>query len=126
MTESSPETTAPNETGDPLCLNCLQPHPPNAHWCESCGFPLGDTAAIDPLKEIYSRVWLLRKATSEKSSFIMLVGSWIVLSPTFFVYLYHLAGPNTGWFERIGSVFVVYVSGWYLHRITRNFLRNRS
>ncbi len=63
------------------CLSCLAPNNWSIDFCENCGSPIGMTSTLDPLKTIQAEGFLLRKATSERPKFIVLLGIWLLFLP---------------------------------------------
>lgn len=74
-----------------VCHSCCQLNPPAAHFCPHCSVPLGDTAAIDPIKRIYAQGEMFRGIANRKhpekwiiAGTLLITSQWL-LAPTHFL-----------------------------------------
>jgi len=49
------------KTAVPLCVNCLSPRSDYRRFCQNCGHPTGDFAALDPYQQLFLVGDVLRK-----------------------------------------------------------------
>ncbi len=78
---SEPETSS-QATGESsekqLCVSCLCPNEPEAHFCAKCGAPLTSYAATGPFESLFAEGHVYRQATERPRRFIVVLGIWII------------------------------------------------
>jgi len=61
-----------------LCISCLAPNEPLAHFCAKCGAPLSSYASTGFLESAYSEGVVYRAAAERPRKFIVVLGIWII------------------------------------------------
>jgi hypothetical protein len=114
---------------DLVCPNCGEPNSPDTDFCESCGVPLGNMAATDPVKSIRSAAWAYRRIFSGPPSSLILVGVWVMLGPWLpvvpLIMAYQIANDASlgigGLLELSLEFLWLVLCGLLLYRITTNY-----
>ncbi len=110
-----------------LCSACLEGNPPGEHFCRKCGAPLSSYATTAPLEQIYSLGWMYRRALSQPTRPIVLLGIWLIIGPIFLWAVRHIVWPDGRfWPNAIIAVFWTGLSGAILYRITKNYVVERN
>lgn len=126
------ETEEENANGERmLCPNCMTENLPVRDFCESCGCPIGPFVNVDPLKSIYSRGWLYRKAVSERVPGIAVWGMWLIFGSALLAVL--IQAVAEGWDLFLGEPLwlhflyapVLFVYIMLLYRVTKNYVAFR-
>lgn len=80
------EATQLDEALDqPLCPHCLAEISPRDHFCPKCNGPISSHALIDPLGSIYATAHGYSNAMRGRPRWIVLIGVWLLLGPSFLV-----------------------------------------
>ncbi len=78
---SEPEQT-PQQPADSdekqLCVSCMFPNEPAAHFCAKCGAPLTSYAATGPFEHLFAEGHAYRQAAERPRSFIVVLGIWLI------------------------------------------------
>jgi ribosomal protein L40E len=61
-----------------LCVKCLAPNDPNAHFCEKCGTQLSSYAAIGPYEAVFSEAGIYRAAAEGPHNLLVMLGIWVI------------------------------------------------
>jgi hypothetical protein len=72
------ESSEPNEKK--LCVSCMFANETDVHFCAKCGAPMTSYAATGPLEHILAEGHVYRQAAERPSSFIVVLGIWIIFS----------------------------------------------
>jgi len=65
-----------------ICTSCLHPNDPDAKYCQSCGAPIGPTAAWGPWEQTQAEGFAIRQATTtERPRLILVFGIWLIFFP---------------------------------------------
>jgi hypothetical protein len=75
----NPESEADDQKA--LCLQCLHPNDPEAHFCEKCGAPCDSYAATAPFEQIFAQGHAFRNATNGRPRPIVVIGIWLICLP---------------------------------------------
>jgi len=78
---SEPETLSqgPGEPDEKqLCVSCLFPNEPLAHFCAKCGAPITSYAATGPFESIFAEGHVYRQAVERPRSFVVVLGVWLL------------------------------------------------
>lgn len=114
-----------------ICPSCLTTNAAFASFCDSCGAPVGTTAALDPIQSINTQGFLFRKALEGRPKPIVLAGLWLIFFPALVGSIYAATQfilNRTGLADFVFFwVFVgfAYVAFGILYRVTRNYLTAR-
>src|SRR5438128_3538672 len=78
---SEPETPS-QASGEPdekqLCISCMFPNEPSAHFCSKCGAPMSSYAATGPFESLFAEGHVYRQAAERPRSFVVVLGIWII------------------------------------------------
>ena len=61
-----------------LCVNCMFPNEPLAHFCAKCGAPMSSYAATGPFESLFAEGHVYRQAAERPRSFVVVLGVWIL------------------------------------------------
>jgi hypothetical protein len=75
---SDHSTEEPDATEQELCVQCLQPNTPGAHFCQKCGAPLTAYAATGPFESLFAEGTACRRAAEQPQRLIVVVGVWLI------------------------------------------------
>jgi len=64
-----------------LCISCLAPNEPEAHFCKKCGAPLDSYSATAPFERTLAQGYAFRAAVTGKPRLIVVIGMWILFFP---------------------------------------------
>jgi hypothetical protein len=86
----------------PVCFKCLEPVPPLATLCPTCGAPVSDHAMLLPFESAVQEGRLLGEASVFRAPSIgIVIGVWLVTLPTLgSIALYASAFFSPDWGER--------------------------
>ena len=117
-----------------LCTSCLHPNDPDAKYCQSCGAPIGSTAAWGPWEQTQAQGFAIRQATTtERPRLILVLGIWLIFFPLWIVSALLLCTTvqDTEW-ELGDWVSMVVILGFLalstalLYRSTANYRKHKS
>ena len=117
-----------------LCTSCLHPNDPGAKYCQSCGAPLGPTAAWGPWEQTQAEGFAIRQATTtERPRLILVLGIWLIFFPILIgsALLLCMTVKDTGW-EVGDKVTMVICLGFLvlstalLYRSTANYRKHKT
>jgi hypothetical protein len=78
-TEPEQSSEKPSEMEEKqLCVSCVFPNDPEAHFCGKCGAPLSSYAATGPFERIFAEGHLYRQAAERPRRLIVVVGIWMI------------------------------------------------
>jgi len=117
-----------------LCTSCLHPNDPDAKYCQSCGAPIGSTAAWGPWEQTQAQGFAIRQATTtERPRLILVLGIWLIFFPMWIVSALLLCTTvqDTDWEVGDGVSMVIYLSFLVLstallYRSTANYRKHKS
>jgi hypothetical protein len=80
MSSESEKPTEPRtESGEKqLCVSCMVPNEPEAHFCAKCGAPMSSYAATGPFESLFAEGYVYRQATERSRSFVVVLGIWFI------------------------------------------------
>ena len=124
--EQSSET--PSQTDEKqLCVGCLFPNDPEAHFCAECGAPLSSYAATGPFERIFAEGHVYRQAAERPRSLIVVLGIWIIFGPLALtgVVLVAVGRGSGSAFFLVGALLLVF-SFVMIAKTTRNYFTGRK
>lgn len=79
-------SSEPNQSSEPadqadekqLCVGCMFPNDPAAHFCAKCGAPLTSYAATGPFESVFAEGHVYRQAAERPRSMIVVLGVWLI------------------------------------------------
>ena len=124
--EQSPET--PGETGEKqLCISCMFPNSPEAHFCTKCGAPLTSYAATGPFEHIFAEGHVYRQAAERPRSFIVVLGIWIIFGALGLTGIVLVAvGRDSGFGSIIVGALLLALAVVMIAKTTRNYFTGKK
>jgi len=61
-----------------LCVSCVAPNDPSAHFCIKCGAPLSSYASTGPFESLFAEGAVYRQAAEQPRSLIVVLGVWLI------------------------------------------------
>lgn len=77
-TESKLEDVIEESDGTPLCLGCMEPNNPLAHFCAKCGAPMTSYSTTGPLEQVFAEGHAYRQAAERPRHWIVVLGIWMI------------------------------------------------
>lgn len=118
------EPDAPEEERQ-LCVSCVAPNHPLAHFCSKCGAPLTPYAAIGPFERIFAEGFIFRRAVQKPQKFIVVLGVWICFVLPALAGIIGLLNRSSIRVNIIGFMFFA-PSAVILYLTTRNYFRQKA
>ena len=75
--EQTPQPPADSDEKQ-LCVSCMFPNEPAAHFCAKCGAPMTSYAATGPFESLLAEGHVYRQASERPRSFVVVLGIWII------------------------------------------------
>ena len=127
---SDPEQSSvpPSETDEKqLCVSCVFPNDPEAHFCAKCGAPLSSYAATGPFERIFAEGHAYRQAAERPRSLIVVAGIWVIFGAMALMGVILLATGRTSSFAfvLVGALLLI-VSIVMIAKTTRNYFTQRK
>ncbi len=114
---------APAEAETPLCLGCLTPNLPEAHFCAKCGAPLTSYAATGPLERQFAMGHAYRQAAEHPRRFVVVAFIWLIFGLNGLASLFLISmGSRENLLPLIVGGFMAAISVAMLWRTTRAYL----
>lgn len=113
-------SSEPESDEQQLCVRCLAPNDPSAHFCVKCSAPLTAYASTGPFEHIFAQGAVYREAVQHPKKLIVVIGMWVIFGMMFCggailaVFAYDLP-------ERVGGVLLLPISLLMIWRTTRNY-----
>ena len=112
-----------------LCLKCLAPNDPYAHFCVKCGAPLSVFAVTSPLERTLAEGAAYRNATEGPQKLIVVIGTWAIFAPfaiggmAFFIAIFS-AGSEWLVFKvcGLGALLIACFAATILWKVTANYM----
>jgi hypothetical protein len=116
-----------------LCVSCMAPNEPDAHFCAKCGAPLSSYASTGPFESLFAEGAVYREAADRPRSLVVVIGIWLIfgmmiVGGVFFTAMglvgfgFSIAG---GIWSLIGVSFLA-VSVTMIWKTTRNYLARKQ
>ena len=80
MPSEPDQSSQPPEEADEkrLCVGCMFPNDPAAHFCAKCGAPLTSYAATGPFESLFAEGHVYRQAAERPRSMVVVLGVWLI------------------------------------------------
>jgi hypothetical protein len=65
-----------------LCVSCMFPNQPAAHFCAKCGAPLSSYASTGPFEHLFAEGHVYRQATERPHNLVVVLGVWLIFGVT--------------------------------------------
>ena len=126
---SEPEQSSvpPSETDEKqLCVSCVFPNDPEAHFCAKCGAPLSSYAATGPFERIFAEGHVYRQAAERPRSLIVVVGIWVIFGPLALTGVVLVARAGSGFALVLVGALLLIFSIAMIAKTTRNYFTGRK
>src|SRR5262245_45064273 len=105
-----------------LCVSCMFPNEPEAHFCAKCGAPMTPYAATGPFESVFAEGHVYRQAAERPRSLIVVLGIWLIfgfmaLAGAGLIFI----GRDVGIEYVIAGAFFLPVSLIIIWKTTRNY-----
>ena len=124
--EQTPEPPADSNEKQ-LCVSCMFPNEPEAHFCAKCGAPLTPYAATGPFESIFAEGHVYRQAAERPRSFIVVAGIWIIFGAFGLTGVVLVAvGRDSGFgYVAVGALLIA-LAVVMIAKTTRNYFTGRK
>ena len=119
------DTPVDSESGEKqLCVKCMFPNDPLAHFCGKCGAPLSPYAATGPFESVFAEAHVYRQASESPRNVIVLLGVWLMFGTLALAGLTLLViSRSMGIIPGAMGAFFLMISLDMLWKTTRNYMR---
>ena len=108
----------------PLCLSCMFPNDPSAHFCSKCGAPLTSYASTGPFESLFAEGNVYRQAVERPRSLIVVFGIWLIFGPMALGAVVLLfIGQNLGIHYILACALLLPISLVMIWKTTRGYLK---
>lgn len=122
---SEPEqSTEPSVESDDrqLCVSCMFPNAPSAHFCAKCGAPMTSYAATGPFESLFAEGHVYRQATERPRGLVVVLGIWFIFGVMALVGVMMLfIGREVGFQSVALGAFVLPISLVIIWKTTRSY-----
>ncbi len=121
--ESEETPQLPADPGEKqLCVSCMAPNDPAAHFCAKCGAPLSSYASTGPFEHLFAEGHVYRQAVERPRRFIVVLGVWLIfgtmaLAGVAVVFI----GREMGFQYFLAGAFFLAISLLMIWKTTRNY-----
>jgi hypothetical protein len=121
--EAEQPTEPPAESEEKqLCVSCMFPNAPLAHFCTKCGAPMSSYAATGPFESLFAEGHVYRQAAERPRSLVVVLGIWIIFGAMALAGVAMLfLGREVGVQYVVGGAFVLPVSLVIIWKTTRSY-----
>jgi ribosomal protein L40E len=111
------------ESEQQLCISCVAPNDPQAHFCGKCGAPLTSYAATAPFEHLFAEGHVYRQAAERPQRLIVVLGIWVIFGGMALAGLGMLiTGRELGVKYMLGGLFMSGIAVALIWKTTRNYL----
>jgi len=68
----------PEKNEKQLCVSCMAPNDPAAHFCIECGAPLSSFASTGPFEHLFAEGAVYRQASERPQKLVVVFGIWLI------------------------------------------------
>ena len=105
-----------------LCLGCMAPNKPSAHFCIKCGAPLTSYAATGPFESLFAEGHVYRQAAERPQKLIVVIGVWFLFGTMALIGIGMLIGHKSLVIDLVVGVLMLAISVLVIWKTTRNYL----
>jgi hypothetical protein len=114
-----------------LCIRCMMPNEPSAHFCAECGAPLTSYASTGPFESIFAEGAVYREAAARPRKLIVVAGVWMIFGPAVLTGLAIVFGASLKlynapvaltFFGVPGGIAIAAVSSAMIWKTSKNYL----
>ncbi len=109
-----------------LCVNCMAPNEPSAHFCVKCGTPLTSYASTGPFESLFAEGSAYRHAAERPGSLVVVMGVWLIFGMIALVAILLLVmGRDLGLLYMVVGAALLALSVVMIWKTTRNYLARK-
>jgi hypothetical protein len=109
-----------------LCVSCMAPNEPSAHFCAKCGAPLSSYASTGPFEHLFAEGAVYRQAAERPRSLIVVVGIWLIFGMMALgTGVVLIMSGGSGFLFTLASAGILAVSIMMIWKTTRNYLNRK-
>jgi hypothetical protein len=132
---SEPHQDLPDADEKQLCVSCMTPNDPAAHFCTKCAAPLSSFASTGPFEHLFAEGSVYRAAAERPRKLVVVLGVWMIFGLMMLAGLFVIgmilssqdAALALKIFGALVGLAVVAVSGTMIWKTTRNYwTRNQT
>jgi hypothetical protein len=127
---SEPETPSPGSSEvaeKQLCVSCMFPNEPEAHFCAKCGAPMTSYASTGPFESVFAEGAVYRQAAERPRSLIVVLGIWIIFGAFGLTGLVLVAvGRDSGLGYVLVGALLIALAVVMIAKTTRNYFTGRK
>ena len=123
----------PESDAKQLCVSCMAPNEPDAHFCAKCGAPLSSYASTGPFESLFAEGAVYREAADRPRSLVVVLGIWLIFGLMVVAGIAFTAfgligfGPSLlGGLWSLVGVFLLAVGLKMIFKTTRNYLARKQ
>src|SRR5262245_46870351 len=110
-----------------LCVSCMFPNEPEAHFCAKCGAPMTPYAATGPFESLFAEGHVYRQAAERPRSFIVVLGIWIIFGAFGLAGVVLVAvGRDSGFGFVVVGALLIALAVVMIAKTTRNYFAGRK
>jgi hypothetical protein len=118
-----PHQEIPESAEKQLCVSCMAPNDPAAHFCAKCGAPLSSYASTGPFESLFAEGSVYRSAAERPQKLVVVLGIWLVFGLMALAgILLIVIGRETGFGYLVAGAFMLPISIMMIWKTTRNYL----
>lgn len=126
MSQEMPQPS-PEPEEKQLCVSCMAPNEPSAHFCAKCGAPLTSYASTGPFESLFSEGAVYRQAAERPRSFIVVLGIWLIFGAIASAGVVMIAiGRDSGLGFTVVGVLTLVISLVMIGKTTKNFFAKKQ
>ena len=118
-----PNQDIPETEEKQLCVGCMAPNEPSAHFCVKCGAPLSSYAATGPFESLFAEGHVYRQAAERPQKLVVVLGVWLIFGMMALAGLLLISiGRDTGFGYLVAGAFMLPISVMMIWKTTRNYM----
>jgi hypothetical protein len=115
------------ESEEELCVSCMFPNVPEAHFCAKCGAPLSSYASTGPFEHLFAEGHVYRQAAESPRRFIVVLGIWMIFGAFALTGVVLVAfGRDSGFGWVLVGALTLALSLVMIAKTTRNYFTGRK
>jgi hypothetical protein len=125
-----PHQELPEADEKQLCVSCMAPNEPAAHFCSGCGAPLSSYASTAPFESVFAEGSVYRAAAERPQKLVVVLGIWLIFGTMALEGITSVVmmqdGGEAGFFFRILGAGMTVISVAMLWKTTRNYVTRKK
>ena len=116
-----PHQDLPEANERQLCVSCMTPNDPAAHFCTKCGAPLSSYASTGPFESLFAEGSVYRSAAERPRKLVVVLGVWLIFGMmTLAGVLLVVIGRDTGFVYTISGAVMLAIAPVMIWKTTRS------